>query len=156
MMTIDPLCGNVIFIQTWNHGRGKWGGRGREIKLLNRYIPGQLCHIFAVWLVYHLPSQPLQEENNKTIHSIKSYIGPLKKSKCKWEQNVQRQGTFITRTLSRGWWGRCEKKLSPEGGKVEKKKAHAARPLGPGLKLGTCRVLGEGPQLHAGGGGGCS
>ena len=24
---------------------------------------------------------------------------------------------YVTLTLSRGWWGRCEKKLSPEGGK---------------------------------------
>ena len=33
-------------------------------------------------------------------------------------------------------------------GRMEKK-AHAARPPGPGLKPVTCRVLGEGPQLHA-------
>ena len=33
-------------------------------------------------------------------------------------------------------------------GRVEKK-ARAARPPGPGLKPGTCRVLDEGPQLHA-------
>ena len=49
------------------------------------------------------------------------------------------------------WWGRCEKKLSPEGGRKGgwRKKARAARPPGPGLEPGTCRVLGEGPQLHA-------
>ena len=29
----------------------------------------------------------------------------------------------------------------------------AVRPPGPGLEPGTCRVLGEGPGLHAGGGG---
>ena len=32
-------------------------------------------------------------------------------------------------------------------GRVEKKRA--APPLDPGLEPGTCRVLGEGPQLHA-------
>ena len=33
-------------------------------------------------------------------------------------------------------------------GRVEKK-ARAARPPDPGLEPGTCRVVGEGPQLHA-------
>ena len=33
-------------------------------------------------------------------------------------------------------------------GRVEKK-ARAARPPDPGLEPGTCRVLGEGHQLHA-------
>ena len=33
-------------------------------------------------------------------------------------------------------------------GRVEKK-ARAARPPGPGLEPGTCRVLGEGLQLYA-------
>ena len=28
-------------------------------------------------------------------------------------------------------------------------KAHTAHSWGPGLELGTCCVLGEGPQLHA-------
>ena len=57
----------------------------------------------------------------------------------------------LTLTLLRGWWGRCEKKLSPEGGRKGgwRKKARAARPPDPGLEPGTCRVLGEGPQLHA-------
>ena len=50
-------------------------------------------------------------------------------------------------------YGRCEKKLSPEGGRKGgwRKKARAARPPDPGLEPGTCRVLGEGPQLHASG-----
>ena len=39
-------------------------------------------------------------------------------------------------------------------GRVEKK-ARAARPWGPGFEPGTCGVLGEGPQLHVEGGGGC-
>ena len=39
----------------------------------------------------------------------------------------------LTLTLLRGWWGRCEKK---EGGRE-------------GGEPGTCRVLGEGSQLHA-------
>ena len=49
------------------------------------------------------------------------------------------------------WWGMCEKKLSPKGGRKGgwRKKARVARPPGPGLEPGTCRVLGEGPQLHA-------
>ena len=42
-------------------------------------------------------------------------------------------------------------KLSPEGGRKGgwRKKARAARPPDPGLEPGTCRVLGEGPPLHA-------
>ena len=51
-----------------------------------------------------------------------------------------------------GLVGKVRKKLSPEGGRkggrVEKK-ARAARPPHPGLEPGTCRVLGEGPQLYA-------
>ena len=40
---------------------------------------------------------------------------------------------------------------SPEGGRKGgwRRKARAAPPLGPGLEPGTCRVLGEGPGLHA-------
>ena len=50
-----------------------------------------------------------------------------------------------------GLVGKVQKKLSPEGGRKGgwRKKARAARPPGPGLEPGTCRVLGEGPQLHA-------
>ena len=50
-----------------------------------------------------------------------------------------------------GWVGKVRKKLSPEGGRKGgwRKKARAARPPGPGLEPGTCRVLGEGHQLHA-------
>ena len=50
-----------------------------------------------------------------------------------------------------GLVGKVWKKLSPEGGRKGGwgKKARAARPPGPGLEPGTCRVLGEGPQLHA-------
>ena len=50
-----------------------------------------------------------------------------------------------------GLVGKVRKKLSPEGGRKGgwRKKARAARPPGPGLEPGTCRVLGEGPQLHA-------
>ena len=50
-----------------------------------------------------------------------------------------------------GLVGKVRKKLSPEGGRKGggRKKAHAARPPDPGLEPGTCRVLGEGPQLHA-------
>ena len=32
---------------------------------------------------------------------------------------------------------------------VRRKKARAACPSDPGLEPGTCRVLGEGPPLHA-------
>ena len=57
----------------------------------------------------------------------------------------------ITLTLLRGWWGRCEKNYlrKEEGREGGEKKARAARPPGPGLDSGTCRVLGEGPPLHA-------
>ena len=53
--------------------------------------------------------------------------------------------------LTVGWVGKVRKKLSPEGGRKGgwRKKARAARPPGPGLEPGTCRVVGEGPQLHA-------
>ena len=57
-------------------------------------------------------------------------------------------GTWLTLTLLR--WGRCEKNYLPkeEGREGGEKKAGAARPPGPGLEPGTCRVLGECPQLH--------
>ena len=51
-----------------------------------------------------------------------------------------------------GLVGKVQKKLSLEGGRKEgrvEKKARAVCPLGPGLEPGTCRVLGEDPQLHA-------
>ena len=50
-----------------------------------------------------------------------------------------------------GLVGKVRIKLSPEGrGKGGwRKKVRAARPLGPGLEPETCRVLGEGPGLHA-------
>ena len=50
-----------------------------------------------------------------------------------------------------GLVGKVRKKLSPEGGRKGgwRKKARAARPPDPGLEPGTCRVLGEGPPLHA-------
>ena len=51
---------------------------------------------------------------------------------------------ILTLTLSRGWWGKCEKKNLPEEeGRVEKKSARE-----PGLKPGTYHMLGEGLQLH--------
>ena len=50
-----------------------------------------------------------------------------------------------------GLVGKVRKKLSPEGGRKGgwRKKTRAARPPDPGLEPGTCRVLGEAPQLHA-------
>ena len=54
---------------------------------------------------------------------------------------------ILTLTLLWVWWGRCEKKLSPKGGRVEKKSTHIAP--AERLEPGTCGVLGEGPQLHA-------
>ena len=59
--------------------------------------------------------------------------------------------TVITLTLLRGWWGRCEKKTISgrrKEGRVEKKSTRSGPP-DPGLEPGTCRVLGEGPPLHA-------
>ena len=48
-----------------------------------------------------------------------------------------------------GLVGKVRKKHLPKKeGRVEKK-ARAVHPAGPGLEPGTCRVLGEGPQLHA-------
>ena len=50
-----------------------------------------------------------------------------------------------------GLVGKVQKKLSPEGGRKGGwiKKARVLCPPGPGLEPGTCRVLGEGPGLHA-------
>ena len=53
-----------------------------------------------------------------------------------------------------GLVGKVRKELSPEGGRrkegrVEKKKRAQRAPPDPGLEPGTCRVLGEGPPLHA-------
>ena len=50
-----------------------------------------------------------------------------------------------------GLVGKVRKKLSPEGRRKGgwRKRARAARLPDPGLEPGTCRVLGEGPQLHA-------
>ena len=50
-----------------------------------------------------------------------------------------------------GLVGKVRKNYLPkeEGREGGGKKARAARPPGRGLEPGTCRVLGEGPQLHA-------
>ena len=50
--------------------------------------------------------------------------------------------------------GKVQNLPKEEGSEGGDKKACAAHPREPGLEPGTCRVLGEGPQLHAGGGGG--
>ena len=50
--------------------------------------------------------------------------------------------------VSVGLVGKVQKGGRKKEGRVEKK-ARAARPPGPGVEPGTCRVLGEGPQLHA-------
>ena len=66
--------------------------------------------------------------------------GP-RRVRCPWAPNV-----LATPLVSK-----VRKKLSPEGGRKGGwgKKARAARPPDPWLEPGTCRVLGEGPQLHA-------
>ena len=53
-----------------------------------------------------------------------------------------------------GLVGKVRKKLSPKGGRKGgwRKKARAARPSGPELEPGTCRVLGEGPPAARHGG----
>ena len=51
---------------------------------------------------------------------------------------------FLTVTLSWVWWGRCEKTISRR-----RKEGWRKKTPGPGLEPGTCRVLGEGRQLHA-------
>ena len=62
---------------------------------------------------------------------------------------------LLTLTLSWAWSGRCEKNYLPkeegrEGGEKKRaQRARRARGSNPGLEPGTCRVLGEGPQLHA-------
>ena len=48
------------------------------------------------------------------------------------------------------WKNYLPKEEGREGG--EKKRSQRPPPPGPGLEPGTCRVLGEGPQLHATGG----
>ena len=47
-----------------------------------------------------------------------------------------------------GLVGKVRIKLSPEGGRKGRWRKKVC-PLGPGLEPGTCRVLGEGPGLHA-------
>ena len=59
---------------------------------------------------------------------------------------------MLNPNLTVGWVGKVQKKHLPkeegrEGG--EKKHAQRARPPGPWLEPGTCRMVGEGPQLHA-------
>ena len=66
--------------------------------------------------------------------------------------NYSRQKSrSITLTLSWGGGEGAKKKLSPERRRKGgwRKKADAACLQGPGLELGTYRVLGEGPQLYA-------
>ena len=54
---------------------------------------------------------------------------------------------LLTLILLRGWWGRCKKKLSPEGGRKRGwRKKHAQCPH---RGLGLNCVLGKGPQLQA-------
>ena len=50
-----------------------------------------------------------------------------------------------------GLVGKVRKKtyLRKEEGREGGEKKRTARPPGPGLEPGTCRVLGEGPSLHA-------
>ena len=70
-----------------------------------------------------------------------------------WELKniIYTHDTAINPNTFAGLVGKVRKKLSPEGGRKGgwRKKACAARPPDPGLEPGTCRVLGEGPQLHA-------
>ena len=70
---------------------------------------------------------------------------PVKLSLFLHKKGAKSHNTFV------GLVGKVRKKLSPEEGRKGgwRKKAHAARPPGPGLEPRTCRVLGEGPQLHA-------
>ena len=59
----------------------------------------------------------------------------------------ERAASNITLTLLWGWLGRCEKNYLPK--EEGRKGGWSVRPQGLGLEPGTCRVLGEGPQLHA-------
>ena len=58
---------------------------------------------------------------------------------------------YINPNTFAGLVGKVRKKLSPEGGRNGgwRKKARAARRPDPRLEPGICRVLGEGPPLHA-------
>ena len=62
--------------------------------------------------------------------------------------------TFIlTLTLLWGWWGRCEKKLSPEGGRKGgwRKKSARSAPGGPGAQTRDLPRARQGsPAAHRG------
>ena len=74
-----------------------------------------------------------------------TFTGLVEGAKKKTKQNKTKKKTNKTK----------QKNLSPEEGregwrgkkKTRTQRAHGCR--GSGLKPGTCRVLGEGPQLHA-------
>ena len=74
-------------------------------------------------------------------HKIHNFITVLVKNRLKLPQ-TNNPNTFA------GLVGKVRKNYLRKEGRVEKK-ARAARPPDPGLELGTCRVLGEGPPLHA-------
>ena len=48
-----------------------------------------------------------------------------------------------------GLVGKVQKTLPKEEGREDGEKARTVRPRGLGLEPRTCRLLGEGPQLHA-------
>ena len=66
--------------------------------------------------------------------------------KCTETGNVLETIRMFQRQVSESQSHYLPKEEVREGGE---KKARAALPPGPGLEPGTCRVLGEGPQLHA-------
>ena len=153
-----------LFSVNWSQlsGMCRCEERGRVIKLWVRCClslghPKCLCLNCAVEAIESLCS-PVREAFSygiiwDTAYRIVSNKHPggvaiFQKGDVYKRQVFYAKMQCITITLLRGWWGRCEKTISGRKGGW-RKKARAARPPDPGLEPGTCRVLGEGPQLHA-------
>ena len=93
-------------------------------------------------------SEPLIQIGDNHVLNRDQMLTEVKCSKVCFMTTRLGSEAPLTLTLLWVWWGRCERNYLPkEEGRG--KKAHAARPPGPGLEPGTCRVPGEGPQLHA-------
>ena len=119
----------------WKGRQKDWGNN--EVLLVH--------HSFAPFSFFQAPSsQDLALIGFESYSYIAHILRPMQ---GQW--NGHRK--HINPNTFAGLVGKVRKKLSPEGGRKGggRKKARAARPPDPGLEPGTCRVLGEGLQLHA-------
>ena len=88
----------------------------------------------------------IQGDQISHVFTLKSFMNFLWKF-IRLPKHKKEWCIFFNPNIFVGLVGKVQKKLSRrrKEGKVEKKK----RPPDLGLEPGTCRVLGEGPQLHA-------